>query len=64
MAKTVKEFQEKICRSECILKGKCIEDLEKSEHWYKSCPHWFHYVNDIPYSFVRDNLKAQYDSLK
>lgn len=60
--KSIIEFQEKVCKNDCILKGRCLENLEYSDHWYKSCPHWFYYYNDIPYSYVHDCVKAQYEN--
>lgn len=36
--KDIHEFQENICKTSCILKGKCIEN--KKESWFLACPHY------------------------
>lgn len=37
--KDVPNFQENVCRKNCVMQGKCIEE-SKDVHWFLMCPHY------------------------
>ena len=53
--KDIPQFQKEVCLTDCVLKGKCIEE-GKDEHWFLACPKFFNWK--IGYtSFVIEQLK-------
>lgn len=54
--KDVPSFQDEICKKECVMKGKCIED-KRDNHWFLMCPHYFNWKMQIPKSFVTEQLE-------
>lgn len=54
--KDIPAFQKEVCKTTCIMKGKCIEE-GKDAHWFLMCPHYFNWKLQIPPSFVDEWCK-------
>lgn len=55
--KDIPKFQEEVCKNNCIMGGKCIDE-EKDNHWYLMCPHYFNWK--LGYiSFTSEQLRWQ-----
>lgn len=56
--KNVPAFQEEVCKKTCILKGACILDPNKDNHWYVMCPLYFNWK--LNYSnWIIDQLRRE-----
>ena len=53
--KDVPNFQENVCRKNCVMQGKCIEE-SKDVHWFLMCPHYHSWKLGYT-SFVFEQLR-------
>jgi hypothetical protein len=55
--KDVPKFQEEVCKRDCIMKGKCIDDA-RDPHWFLMCPHYFNWKLGIK-TFIQEQLEYE-----
>ena len=53
--KDIPTFKEEVCKSTCILNGKCIDE-GKDNHWFLMCPHYHSWKLGYT-SFIWEQMK-------
>ena len=53
--KDVPQFQEDVCKKNCIMKGKCIDEGQDA-HWFLMCPHYHSWKLEYT-SFIWEQIK-------
>lgn len=54
--KDVPAFKEEVCKTTCIMKGKCINEGQ-NDHWFLMCPHYFSWKLKLKPSWVTEQLR-------